>query len=78
LFFVIQTGDICVDLTPPLHGALACKKAGANEVCTMLCNIQFDVPRTADVKDFFICSNDGEWTPSSVPDCTGRINGYRN
>ncbi|KAJ8300327.1 hypothetical protein KUTeg_021846 [Tegillarca granosa] len=60
----------CPDLTPPLNGALACDTVGVNKFCQMLCNAQYDIPRTAQASEYYVCGDSGTWSMTSVPDCT--------
>ncbi|XP_055954314.1 uncharacterized protein LOC126811617, partial [Patella vulgata] len=62
----------CRNLTAPLNGALACDGWDSGTFCNMMCNSNFDIPRTMSANNRFICGwQTGKWSPTdNVPDCT--------
>ncbi|XP_050418511.2 sushi, von Willebrand factor type A, EGF and pentraxin domain-containing protein 1-like [Patella vulgata] len=62
----------CKNLTAPLNGALVCDDWAFGTFCNMMCNSNFDIPRTMDTSNRFICGlTSGQWSPTdNVPDCT--------
>ncbi|XP_078619238.1 uncharacterized protein LOC144886476 [Branchiostoma floridae x Branchiostoma japonicum] len=78
-FRVTLTVIQCTDLSSPQNGALFCDNWGDGKICTLLCNEAFDIPRGQSGESFYLCRNDGVWTPhDNVPDCTAGKNPIRN
>ena len=63
----------CEALTPPKHGTLACDSNMGGSFCSMSCDEDWDIPRSARAVDTYSCGwSTGTWLPTSdVPDCTG-------
>ena len=62
----------CPDLEPPVNGAMSCVDIALGKYCTMSCNDQYDIPRTAPTDGSFYCDDSQGWLDEDeAPDCTG-------
>ncbi|XP_041379635.1 sushi, von Willebrand factor type A, EGF and pentraxin domain-containing protein 1-like [Gigantopelta aegis] len=64
----------CAVLTAPKHGALSCDNNMGGSFCTMSCEANWDIPRSAISVSMYTCGwAKGNWIPTAdVPDCTAK------
>nr|XP_054766890.1 sushi, von Willebrand factor type A, EGF and pentraxin domain-containing protein 1-like [Lytechinus pictus] len=71
--FEVTYVNRCPQLYPPENGALACDMFVYGQFCSMLCDKDYDIPRTGPRTEMFICSTSGDWNRrSDVPGCSER------
>ena len=63
----------CEALSAPKHGTLACDSNKGGAFCNMMCQKDWDIPRSALPVPVFECGwSTGRWNPTAdVPDCSG-------